>query len=187
VQRLIKKETNLSIYLSIRHLYQLSILSLSLSLSHLWSICLPTYLPTYRDLVVFAHNVVIDSQSNYSRLIIPRRWYRVGISFLSFEFNSNDFLIESPLLLCHTIVTFSVVLPVNDLQWTLTLKCCVNSSFSFPPSFYHLVDWSWDLWNLFSCTFPIWVSLGCPLFAFRGFLGPVPTQHATLSAGVLDW
>lgn len=48
----------------------------------------------------------------------------------------------------------------------MTLKCCVNFVFPFPPSFYHLVDWRWDLWNPISCTFSIQASLSWPLVCF---------------------
>ena len=90
---------------------------------------------------------------------------RVGRLFLSLGPNLDDFLIESPLSVWLTTVAFSIVLPVNVLQWTITLKCCVNSVFPFPPSFYHLVEWQ-GLWNLFSCTFPIQASLNWPLVCF---------------------
>lgn len=99
---------------------------------------------------------------------------RARRGFLSRGPNLDDFF--------HRVAIVSVCSFANVPQWTMTFKCRLNSlSFS---SFYHLVDWHWDLWNLFACTFPfeasrVW-SLTC-----CGTLFWASSQHAPLSASVL--
>lgn len=99
---------------------------------------------------------------------------RVRRGFLSWGPNLDDFF--------HRVAIVSVCSFANVPQWTMTFKCRLNSlSFS---SFFHLVDWHWDLWNLFACTFPfeasrVW-SLTC-----CGTLFWASSQHAPLSASVL--
>lgn len=84
----------------------------------------------------------------------------------------------------HRVAIVSVCSFVNAPQWTMTFKCRVNSLFPFPPSFYHLVDWHWDLWNLFTCTFPLEASRVWSLTCC-GTLFWASSQHAPLSASVL--